>query len=173
MNKVLITGVSGSGKSALSQILRDRGYAAHDTEEIDGLYKMVNKETGDEVTGWDNFDSEAVKNRDWICNVEMLKELLAKEKKDLVFYCGAASNINELIPLFDMVILLVADKKIIRERLTSRTSNDFGRAKGVQDLVVGWKDWWEKDLKEKGAVVVNANNDLDKVATEVLEKTQI
>lgn len=172
MKKILITGVSGTGKSALSEKLADMGYVAYDTEEIEGLYKMVNKETGEEITDWDNSDSSAVEKRDWICDTKMLEKLIAKEKEDIVFYCGAASNIDEVIPLFDKVILLTASERIIRKRLFSRVSNDFGNVKEIQDLIIGWKDWWENELKEKGAIIVNAEKDLNKVATEVIKKSQ-
>lgn len=44
MNKsILVTGVAGSGKSAISSELKKFGYKSYDIESIKGLFLMVDK----------------------------------------------------------------------------------------------------------------------------------
>ena len=40
---MLITGVAGSGKSAVCKELKKLGYLAHDIESVAGLFMMVDK----------------------------------------------------------------------------------------------------------------------------------
>jgi broad-specificity NMP kinase len=47
MNRsILVTGISGSGKSAICSELKKQGYTAYDIEEMHGLFNMINKKTG-------------------------------------------------------------------------------------------------------------------------------
>ena len=166
---VLITGVAGTGKSALCKELRKRGYPAYDIEDIPGLFQMVDKRTGKPFQDYDNYDLEKVKNADWVCDKKKLEKLLRENQRDgPVFYCGVASNVDELLPLFDKVFLLVASEPVLRKRLSTRTSNDFGRTREVQDWIFEWKGWWEKKMKKKGAVIVDADKPLEEVAREII-----
>ncbi len=48
MNKsIFVTGVPGSGKSAVCEELKKLGYRAYDIEEMQGLFLMINKKTGE------------------------------------------------------------------------------------------------------------------------------
>lgn len=171
MKVILVTGVSGVGKSALSLKLSEKGYTAYDAEEIEELFRMFDKNTGEEMLAWDNDDPEVVKRMNWVCDVQKLKAHIANQKSDFIFYCGASSNNTEIIPLFDTVVLLTADEQILRERLSSRTSNNFGKVKEVQDMVIGWKNWFENETVDRGAITIDTNKNVDQVADEVIEKT--
>lgn len=55
MNKsIIITGVAGSGKSAVCDELNKLGYKAFGIEDIDGLFTMVDKKTGKPFKNFDN-----------------------------------------------------------------------------------------------------------------------
>lgn len=169
MNKsVLVIGVSGSGKSSLSQKLREMGYSAYDADSMDRLFSMRDRNTMKPIVDYDNGDIEKVKNMRWICNVDRLKQILVNETNALAFYCGTASNLDEIFPLFDIVILLKASPDIIRHRLSSRTTSDFAKKAEIQDHILTYKDWWEDEVVKKGAVVIDANRDLNAVASEVV-----
>ena len=66
---ILVTGVSGTGKSSLSKKLNDLGYKACDMDSYAGLFLMVDKQTKKPVENHDNADLEKVKAMDWICDV--------------------------------------------------------------------------------------------------------
>ena len=90
----------------------------------------------------------------------------------MTFYCGIASNLDDLFPLFDNTFLLKTSKKVLRERLTTRTSNDFARTPETQKQLFSWKKWWENRIREKGAIVINANNNLKEIVKEIIKKSQ-
>jgi broad-specificity NMP kinase len=50
MNKsVLVTGVPGSGKTAICEELKKMGYKAYNIEDMSGFFKIVNKKTIQEL----------------------------------------------------------------------------------------------------------------------------
>ena len=149
--------------------MNKRGYKAYDIEEIDGLFSWKDKNTGNLVDVIDNQDLELVKQHDWVCNKKALERLMS-ENKDIAFYCGTASNTDEIWSLFDKVFLLIASNETTRKRLSIRKTNNFGREEDVQEWVLTWKEWWENHLKEKGATIIDANKSLVEVVDEIIKK---
>jgi dephospho-CoA kinase len=166
---ILITGISGSGKTAVSSALREKGYFSYDIDDIPRLFTMFDKRTNQLLTNQDNSNIEQVMNMSWICNVERLQHLMSEEKNDIAFYCGNAENLTEITPFFDIVILLKADDEIIRKRLSSRISNDFGKTTEIQDWILNSKEEWENASKRMGAIVIDTNKDINQVITEILK----
>lgn len=83
MKRVLITGMSGTGKSSLIAALAARGYRAVDTDE-DGLSVVVNVPE-DELTGLDP-------GQDWVWHEERIQALLAADDADVLFLGGCSPN---------------------------------------------------------------------------------
>ena len=173
MNKsILITGVAGTGKSAVCDELNKLGYKAFGIEDIDGLFTMVHKKTGKPFKNYDDDNFDKVKQADWICDKKKLQRLIDKNSNGIVFYCGTASNLDDLLLLFDKIFLLKVSQNILRERLSTRTSNDFGRTAEVQKWVLSWKTWWENHLKDKGAIVIDASRSLREVAENIIRRSK-
>ena len=170
---ILITGVSGSGKSEISHKLKDLGYVTYDIDSIEELSRMVDKKTRQPVAYDHHNDREKVEKMDWIYDKEKLKTLIANQRNEVAFYCGIPFNLDELLPLFNTVIVLIASRDIIRQRLTTRTSNDFGKTAEVQDWVLNGKEGLESGLQAKGAIAVDANQDINFVAKEILARTEL
>ncbi len=168
---ILITGVSGAGKSSLNIKLNEMGYTSYDMEEIPGLFSMLDKKTGKPFVDYDHTDLEKVTSLDWVCDTEKLASLIKNETSPLAFYCGNASDMDTLLPFFDSVVLLKVGPEATRHRLTTRTSNEFGRAPHVQDWIMTWKDQWDEDMEKKGAITIDAHQGLDDIAREIIEKT--
>ncbi len=170
MNKsILITGVAGSGKSAVCNELKKLGYKTYGIEDMDGLFATVDKKTGKIADDRDNDDLESVKQYDWICDKNKLQQLISKNSKGIVFYCGTASNLDDLLNLFDGIFLLEVSQKVHRKRLSTRTSNAFGRTSEVQKWIFSWKKWWEDHMREKGAIVIDANHSLREIANDIIK----
>ncbi len=169
---VLIVGMSGVGKTSVSKKLTEMGYKAYDLDSELGLCTMVYKGTETPVVDHDNADLEKVKNIDWIYDKAKLIALITNEPSEIAFYCGSATNTDELLPLFDKVVLLTVEPDAVRHRLTTRSENDFGKTKEVQDWLLESKEEGEMELEAKGAIVINANKDLEAVAKEIVEKVQ-
>lgn len=170
---IFVTGVAGSGKSSISEELNRLGHLSYDIEALDGMFKMVRKDTKKDFVDYDNADMEKVKNADWICDRNKLKALLQKQDDGIVFYCGVASNNNEIIPLFDRTILLKANAEAVRKRLSSREgTDDMGNTAENREWVLSWKSWWEDKMVEQGAIIVGADGNSTEVAQKILSMVQ-
>jgi dephospho-CoA kinase len=102
---VLLTGMSGVGKSSLVQELRGRGHLAFDADD-------------------DGFSEPRADGR-WGWRTAVVAELLARETAGLLFFAGCSEEQIELP--FDYRVLLTAPEPVLVERLRSRTSNPYGR----------------------------------------------
>ena len=172
MNKaILITGIAGSGKSSVCEELRNQGYRVHDFEN-EGYCEFVDKKTGKVVKGPDENDLESIKQRKWMCDKNKLQQLIHSNPEKIVFYCGTASNINDLLPMFDKIFLLKVAPKILCERLSRRMPGAFGRMPKVQQWILSWKDCHENQLCKKGAIVIDASRSLQEIAMDIVERSK-
>lgn len=73
-----------------------------------------------------------------------------------------------MIPLFDAILLLKVDVATVRQRLDQRNKN-FGQQEDVQNWIMSWKDWWENDMKEQGAVIVDGNRSVQEIADDIIK----
>ncbi|MFZ1627040.1 MAG: AAA family ATPase [Candidatus Moraniibacteriota bacterium] len=174
MKKILITGISGSGKSTLCKTLQKLGEEAYSIEEdFDGMFAMYRKGTNEIFDDFDNADPAKIDASEWRCSVERLKGLIATQKNERTFYCGVASNMDDILPLFDKVFLLKASPDVLRGRLSNREgTEDMGGTEESRQAVLGWKDWWEETMEDKGAVTIDANHNSDEVAREIISLTE-
>ncbi len=149
-------------------MLNAKGHDSCDLESVEGLFAWRDKDTREIVIADDKDDMEKMAKLKWICDTEKLKSILGQAKESVSFYCGIASNTDEIFGLFDKVIVLQVANDELKRRLTHRTSNDFARTDEAQEKMLSWKDWWENELIQKGAIAVNANKSLDEVADEII-----
>ena len=155
---ILITGVSGSGKSEVSRQLKILGHETYDMDSIEDLCVMVDKKTG-LPTPYDNGnDLEKIQKMNWLYKKDRLADIIANQKSEIAFYCGFPNNLQEILPLFTKVILLTASPDNIRYRLVTRTDNGFGKSVEVQEHILNGKETLERELREKGAVTVSTND---------------
>lgn len=169
MRKILITGIAGSGKTSVAKELSSRGYSAVDIEEVDGMFDMFRKDTGERYEGYTNTDPEMIQNAEWLCDVDRLKQLLVEQKTELAFYAGVASNMDDILPLFDTVLVLQKEPEVLVAHLKNREgTDDMGSTEESRQAVLGWKEWWEETMVDKGAILVDANGSVAEVADRVL-----
>lgn len=109
MKRVLVTGMSGTGKSSLTVELLARGYAAVDTDD-----------------GW--CEPRPAGRQQW--REEAISALLAREDVPVLFVAGCEENMAAFLPQFDHIVLLTAPVETLIERLGTRTNNPFGEAPG-------------------------------------------
>lgn len=166
---ILITGVAGVGKTSLSNKLNELGYKSYDIDDVPGLFSMIHRETKLPIKNHDNFDIEKVKVMTWVCDIDNLKSLIKNEQNDLTFYCGGGSNVYEFMKLFDKVVLLTINLETNKYRLSTREDNDFARTSEVQEYVLSKKDDWEKEMIKRGSIIVDAHQNIDLLAKEIIE----
>ncbi|MGZ6005629.1 MAG: hypothetical protein ACXWLH_05815 [Candidatus Saccharimonadales bacterium] len=165
---VLVTAVAGSGKSTVCKELSKLDYTAYDIEDIPGLFSLINEKTGEPMIKHNNGNLELVKQGDWVCDKTMLQDLIDKESSDLTFYCGAASNVNEIRELFDVVIVLKVSDKTTLARLGTRIPGQFGHTQEVRDWVLSWKKEIEEEWLEAGGIEIGAEDAPEIVARKII-----
>lgn len=111
--RVLLTGMSGVGKSTIIRELVERGFRAVDAD--DGWVVPM----PDGTQRWD---------------VPAVTRLLDEGAEPALFFAGCEDNMVELLPRFDCIILLSAPEHVMAQRLASR-ANPFGRRPDQRDRI--------------------------------------
>ncbi len=164
MKRVLLTGMSGTGKSTVIEELAARGYKAVDTD-YEGYSHMVNV-SDDELTGLDP-------GQDWVWREDRIEALLATEDAGVLFVSGTSPNQGTFYPRFDHIVLLTAPSEVIVERLTSRTNNPYGKRPEEVERVLWLKDEIEPLLRRGASHEIDTSAPLDQVVSEVLRVVDI
>lgn len=117
MKCVLITGMSGTGKSSVIQELAARGYRAYDLDTPEWS-QWVDVAASDTLT--------PAEGKDWVWQEDRVRRLLSTPEGGTLFIGGCAENMGSFLPLIDTVILLSAPVETIMERLATRSPNGYG-----------------------------------------------
>lgn len=107
VKRILLTGMSGAGKSSVIRELVARGYKAVDTDD-----------------GW----CEPQPDGRQVWREDAIHALLTTEDADVLFVAGCEENQVTFHPQFDHIVLLSAPLKTLVERLATRTNNSYGKA---------------------------------------------
>jgi dephospho-CoA kinase len=119
VQKVLLTGMSGTGKSAVIHELAARGYKAIDTD-ADEWCEWVNVAADDGRPG-------ATAGPDWVWREDRIRRLLSTDDAEVLFVSGCKTNQGKFYPQFDHIVLLSAPADVLLERLATRTTNPYGK----------------------------------------------
>jgi dephospho-CoA kinase len=149
---VLVTGMSGTGKSTALVELARRGYRVVDTD-YGGL--------SEEVPASDEREWEQVWREDRIA------ELLDEHDDGVLFVSGCVSNQGKFYPRFDAVVLLSAPADVILERVAVRTTNDFGKPAAERELIMNDLATFEPLLRAGATAEIDTRAPLDEVADEL------
>ena len=116
MANILVTGMSGTGKSTALDELGRRGFRVVDTDS----------------PAWSEWIPAAA---EWLWREDRIAALLAEEADDVLYVSGCMSNQGKFYDRFDAVVLLSAPLDVILERVTNRTTNDYGKGPGELGLI--------------------------------------
>jgi shikimate kinase len=162
VKRVLLTGMSGTGKSTVISELAARGYKAIDTD-YGGWSKLAelpaNVPSGSGVAG----------DQDWLWREDRMARLLATDDAEILFVSGATLNQSKFYGLFDHIVLLTAPVEVITERLARRTSNPYGKRPGELDCVLALKKTVEPLLRRAADLEVDTSVPLEQVVAKILE----
>ena len=172
MPLIYVTGISGSGKSAVREELRSRGFAALGVDE-EGFGSWIDRRTGRPETlprPGDDFDIHGwYRDHEWTLDAEKIARLKGRADgtNDLVFLCGVAANDAAVWKYFDVVVALVIDDETIRARIAHR-DDAFGKQPTELDQILAWNADYESAYRRFGAVFVDASRPVSAVVDQIL-----
>jgi dephospho-CoA kinase len=147
VKRVLLTGMSGTGKSSVVGELVARGYKAVDTD--DGF-------------------SEPQPDGRQLWREDAIEALLATEDADVLFVAGCEENQVKFHPQFDHIVLLSAPLETLVERLAARTNNGYGKDPEEFRRFLEDVETVEPRLRRVADHEVRTTASLDEVVTAVL-----
>jgi broad-specificity NMP kinase len=115
MRRVLVTGMSGTGKSSALAELERRGFRIVDTD----------------VGGWNEWVDDG-----WSWREDRMADLLAENGDGTLFVSGCVANQGKFYERFDAVVLLSAPASVILERVAGRETNDFGKTQAERERIL-------------------------------------
>ncbi|WP_226991420.1 AAA family ATPase [Deinococcus gobiensis] len=110
---VLITGMSGTGKSTALRTLAARGYGAVDTDD-EGWCELHAGPDGHPEPRW---------------REDRMRALLDAPRREPLFVQGCVPNQGQFYPDFSRVVLLSAPLDVMRARILARTDNPYGQTR--------------------------------------------
>lgn len=152
MERILITGMSGTGKSTVLGELARRGHKVVDTDR-DGWAEEVRLADG---SGWEQLWREG-----------RMSALLAEEGEGTLFVSGCASNQGMFYDRFEAVVLLSATRDVLLERLETRTTNPFGKDPAERDRILEDLATVEPRLRRWATIEISTEAPLSEVVEAV------
>lgn len=148
MAVVLVTGMSGTGKSAALAELARRGHRVVDTDY--GGY--CEEAPSSDAAGWEQLWRE-----------DRIEALLDGYVDGVLFVSGCVSNQETFYPRFDAVVLLTAPANVILERVARRGSNAFGKRDAERNRILDDLAKVEPLLRAGATAEIDTRAPLDEV----------
>jgi len=108
---VLITGMSGTGKSAVLAELARRGHHVVDTDD----------------EGWSDEVPAPDGGVEQLWREDRIRALLDGHREGTLFLSGCVRNQGRFRDRFDAVVLLSVPRDVLLDRIARRGTNDFGK----------------------------------------------
>ena len=166
---VFITGVAGSGKSALAGHLRSRGLRAQDADC--GISRHVDAATGLPAQA----PPRAGQTPQWAALHEFRFDLdrvsrLAESAGPHApaFLLGAAYGDDEVVAIANRSFFLDLDEAELRRRLAARPAGSYGQEAHELESVLAWHAGAAERYEALGAVRLDAARPVGQIADELL-----
>ncbi|HXH22290.1 MAG TPA: AAA family ATPase [Dehalococcoidia bacterium] len=157
MKRILITGMSGTGKSTVVKELAARGFKAVDIDHPDwSEYREVTLTPGGPPV------------REWLWREGRVRDLLAAEDADVLFISGCAANQGQFYSGLDHVVLLSAPVDVMLRRLATRNTNSFGKSAEEREKILRDREEIEPLLRRRATLEIDTSAPLEEVVARLV-----
>ena len=142
---VLVTGNPGAGKTTMAAELTRLGHYAIDAD--------------DEIARWE----DGPDGRRWTWDRSRLERAISLTPG--LFVCGIASNMRDMLDLFDRLFLLSIDAATQIERLESAGDRD----PGLWQPIIDGRPAFEEEMKAVGATTLDGRRAATDLASQIVQ----
>ncbi|GAA3428686.1 AAA family ATPase [Streptosporangium nondiastaticum] len=153
MAKILVTGMSGTGKSTALEMLAARDHRAVDTDS----------------DRWSHWVVLPDGSTDWAWREPAIDDLLAGHREGALFVAGCKTNQGRFYPRFDHIVLLSAPAEIMLARIATRTNNPFGKRSEEREAILRDLAEVEPLLRATCTAEIDASAPIDRVVQQLEE----
>ncbi|MGB7053250.1 MAG: AAA family ATPase [Acidimicrobiales bacterium] len=151
MPKVLVTGMSGTGKSSALRVLAARGHRTVDTDT-------------DEWSYWVTLPDGSP---DWIWREDAVNDLLRSHVDGRLFVAGCKTNQGRFYAEFDHVALLSAPVDVLFTRIAARSDNPYGKSSAEREMILRHVAEVEPLLRASATIEIDASVPLEDVVSQL------
>ena len=167
MALILVTGLFGSGKSAVYRELIRRGHEAYGFDE-DGFGEWIDTSTGRVVPFPTERSEGDTVDLEFVVHHDKLAALAEATSARVAYLCGGAGHEFRFWDLLAEVVYLNVDDDTLASRLTSRTDNGYGKAPAELSGILEANGIWANTYRARGAVVLDATRPLVAIVDDVV-----
>ena len=157
MARILITGISGTGKSSALAELGRRGYRVVDTDDPGWREYRPYPEPIDELHRGEFL---------WV--EDRITALLDPDDSRMLFVGGGVRNQSTFYDRFDAVVLLSAPAQVMLERVARRTGNEYGKTDLERAEILADLAEIEPILRQGCTHELDASRPLDEVVADLI-----
>jgi adenylate kinase family enzyme len=154
---VLITGMSGTGKSTALAELERRGHRVVDTDF-------------DEWSVDAPVPGQSEPERLW--REDRIETLLSEHRAGTLFVSGCVANQGTFYPRFDAIVLLSVPLDVLLDRLASRRTNEFGKTQAQRARILDDLRTVEPLLRASATAEIDTRKPVSEVV-DMLESTAV
>jgi shikimate kinase len=157
MTRVLLTGISGTGKSSALAELGRRGHRVVDTDD----------------PGWREYrpypePPDDLHRGEFLWVEERITELLESDDSRSLFVGGGVRNQSTFYDRFDAVVLLSAPADVLLDRVARRTTNNYGKTALERAEILADLAEVEPRLRQSCTHELDASRPLDEVIADLI-----
>jgi adenylate kinase family enzyme len=172
MSAVLITGMSGAGKSTIAGELARRGLVAIDADNDPLLARSVDS-AGNVVEEEPAPDFAWLDRHSWAWDPARLDEVIRAAGPAQLYVCGGAANELELADRFTHMFLLELDEPTMLARLDlPDRDNEWGRIGDTREYMRRRLAGYQDQLRAFGVIPVDARQPVGQVVDQILARTR-